>query len=53
MPFSQLDGPSVSVPIGGRDGLPVGLQVIGRPHDEDGVLRIAMAAEAGRSENWV
>jgi aspartyl-tRNA(Asn)/glutamyl-tRNA(Gln) amidotransferase subunit A len=53
MPFSQLDGPSVSVPFGGRDGLPVGLQVIGRPHDEDGVLRIAMAAEAGRSENWV
>jgi aspartyl-tRNA(Asn)/glutamyl-tRNA(Gln) amidotransferase subunit A len=53
MPFSQLDGPAVSVPIGGREGLPVGLQVIGRPHDEDVVLRIAMAAAAGHSENWV
>jgi aspartyl-tRNA(Asn)/glutamyl-tRNA(Gln) amidotransferase subunit A len=47
-PFSQLDGPSVSVPIGLREGLPVGLQVIGRPHAEDVVLRIAAAAE-----NWV
>jgi aspartyl-tRNA(Asn)/glutamyl-tRNA(Gln) amidotransferase subunit A len=47
MPFSQLDGPAVSVPIGRREGLPVGLQVIGRPHAEDVVLRIAAAAEAG------
>jgi Asp-tRNA(Asn)/Glu-tRNA(Gln) amidotransferase A subunit family amidase len=53
MPFSQLDGPAVSVPIGGREGLPVGLQVIGRPHAEDVVLPIAMAAAAGHSENWV
>ncbi|HKZ15446.1 MAG TPA: amidase [Solirubrobacterales bacterium] len=48
MPFSQLDGPAVSVPIGQREGLPVGLQVIGRPHAEDVVLRIAAAAEGGR-----
>jgi aspartyl-tRNA(Asn)/glutamyl-tRNA(Gln) amidotransferase subunit A len=48
MVFSQLDGPAVSVPIGLREGLPVGLQVIGRPHAEDVVLRIAAAAE-----NWV
>jgi aspartyl-tRNA(Asn)/glutamyl-tRNA(Gln) amidotransferase subunit A len=48
MAFSQLDGPAVSVPVGMREGLPVGLQVLGRPHAEEVVLRIAMAAE-----NWV
>jgi aspartyl-tRNA(Asn)/glutamyl-tRNA(Gln) amidotransferase subunit A len=51
MPFSQLDGPAVSVPIGLREGLPVGLQVIGRPHAEDVVLQIAHVAE-GAAENW-
>ncbi|HTT94006.1 MAG TPA: amidase [Solirubrobacterales bacterium] len=45
--FSQLDGPSASVPIGTRGGLPVGLQVIGRPHTEDVVLRIAATVEGG------
>jgi aspartyl-tRNA(Asn)/glutamyl-tRNA(Gln) amidotransferase subunit A len=45
MAFSQLDGPAVSVPIGLREGLPVGLQVIGRPRAEDVVLGIAAAAE--------
>jgi Asp-tRNA(Asn)/Glu-tRNA(Gln) amidotransferase A subunit family amidase len=45
MAFSQLDGPAVSVPIGLREGLPVGLQVIGRPHAEEVVLQIAIAAE--------
>jgi aspartyl-tRNA(Asn)/glutamyl-tRNA(Gln) amidotransferase subunit A len=48
MAFSQLDGPAVSVPIGRSEGLPIGLQVIGRPHAEETVLRIAAAAE-----NWV
>ena len=48
MVFSQLDGPAVSVPIGLREGLPVGLQVLGRPQAEDVVLRIAAAAESRR-----
>jgi aspartyl-tRNA(Asn)/glutamyl-tRNA(Gln) amidotransferase subunit A len=45
-PLSQLDCPMVVVPAGLREGLPVGLQLIGRPGSEALLLRIAAAVEA-------
>jgi aspartyl-tRNA(Asn)/glutamyl-tRNA(Gln) amidotransferase subunit A len=46
MPLSQLDCPMVVVPAGVREGLPVGLQIIGRPASESLLLRIAAAVES-------
>lgn len=38
--------PAMSVPSGrGSDGVPIGLQIVGRPHDELSVFRIAAAVE--------
>lgn len=46
--YATLAGlPVVSVPVGfGPDGLPMGMQLIGRPHADAAVLRIARAYEA-------
>ena len=45
--FTVINAPAISVPCGfTRDGLPVGLQIAGRWHDEIGVLRAAAAFEA-------
>ena len=39
--------PAISVPVGfGAAGLPMGMQLIGRPRDDLGVLRLAMHVEA-------
>ncbi|MBS1879462.1 MAG: amidase [Actinobacteria bacterium] len=46
LPISQLDCPAVAVPIGTLDGLPVGMQLIGRPGSEPLLLRLAAAVEA-------
>jgi Asp-tRNA(Asn)/Glu-tRNA(Gln) amidotransferase A subunit family amidase len=41
--------PGVAVPAGmSREGLPIGVQVIGRPYDEELVLAVAEAIERGR-----
>jgi aspartyl-tRNA(Asn)/glutamyl-tRNA(Gln) amidotransferase subunit A len=45
-PLSQLDCPMVAVPAGVREGLPVGLQLIGRPGSEALLLRVAAAVES-------
>ena len=44
--FSLTGQPAASIPAGWtRDGLPVGLQIIGRPFDEMTVLKAASAFE--------
>lgn len=44
--ISVLHNPAISVPAGfTREGLPVGLQIVGRHHDDWGVLQMAHAFE--------
>jgi amidase len=52
--ISALGLPAISVPCGFTpDGLPVGLQIVGRYHDDWGVLQLAHAFErAARPRRW-
>ena len=46
LPVNVAGLPGISIPCGLSDGLPVGLQIIGRPWDEARLLRIGRAYEA-------
>ncbi|WP_242117687.1 Asp-tRNA(Asn)/Glu-tRNA(Gln) amidotransferase subunit GatA [Sphingomonas lacusdianchii] len=58
VPSSLAGLPAMSVPGGvDKDGLPLGLQVIGKPLDEQGVLNAGLALEqragfVARAEKW-
>jgi aspartyl-tRNA(Asn)/glutamyl-tRNA(Gln) amidotransferase subunit A len=46
-PYNLTGLPAISVPCGfDREGLPIGLQIAGRPFDEEGVLAAAHAYES-------
>lgn len=47
-PANFAGNPAVSIPAGTIDGLPVGLQVIGRHHEEPLLLELAQIAERER-----
>ena len=48
-PFNMTGEPAASVPCGfTRDGLPIGLQIVGRRFDDATVLRASAAFEAAR-----
>ncbi len=58
VPASLAGLPAMSVPAGlNREGLPLGLQIVGKPFDEQGVLNAGLAIEsragfAARPERW-
>jgi aspartyl-tRNA(Asn)/glutamyl-tRNA(Gln) amidotransferase subunit A len=45
IPVNLAGIPAISIPCGMADGLPVGLQIIGKPLDESTILRTAHAFE--------
>jgi Asp-tRNA(Asn)/Glu-tRNA(Gln) amidotransferase A subunit family amidase len=45
-PFNLTGLPALSMPCGFHDGLPIGLQLVGRPFEEATVLRAAQAYES-------
>ena len=45
-PFNLTGQPAATLPCGEVDGLPVGLQIVGRWRDDAGVLRASAAVEA-------
>jgi aspartyl-tRNA(Asn)/glutamyl-tRNA(Gln) amidotransferase subunit A len=49
-PFNLTGLPAISLPCGFTDGLPIGLQLVGRPFDEATVLRVAHAYE--QATDW-
>jgi amidase len=49
IPWNHLGNPSMAVPAGfGADGMPLSVQVIGRPGDEETLLSLAAQLEAER-----
>jgi Asp-tRNA(Asn)/Glu-tRNA(Gln) amidotransferase A subunit family amidase len=48
IPANMCGQPAISIPMGTVDGLPVGLQVIGRHHDDAVLLDLALLAERER-----
>ncbi|MDP1805980.1 MAG: amidase family protein, partial [Acidimicrobiales bacterium] len=40
--------PAISIPSGAVDGLPIGMQVLGRHHEDALILDVALAAERNR-----
>jgi len=50
LPINIAGLPAISIPAGFADGLPVGMQIIGKPFDEETILRIAFAYE--QATDW-
>jgi len=44
-PYNLTGSPALSVPIGFENGLPLAFQIVGKPFDEAGVMRVGHAFE--------
>ena len=44
-PYNLTGSPALSVPIGFEDGLPLAFQIVGKPFDDAGVMRVGHAFE--------
>jgi len=44
-PYNLTGSPALSVPIGFESGLPLAFQIVGKPFDEAGVMRVGHAFE--------
>jgi aspartyl-tRNA(Asn)/glutamyl-tRNA(Gln) amidotransferase subunit A len=50
--FNIIGLPAISIPCGfDREGLPIGMQIVGKAFDESGVLRVAHAYE--QNTRWL
>jgi len=50
LPINIAGVPAISIPAGFANGLPIGMQIIGKPFDEETVLHIAFAYE--QATDW-
>jgi aspartyl-tRNA(Asn)/glutamyl-tRNA(Gln) amidotransferase subunit A len=50
LPINIAGLPAISLPAGFADGLPIGMQIIGKPFDEETILHIAFAYE--QATDW-
>jgi aspartyl-tRNA(Asn)/glutamyl-tRNA(Gln) amidotransferase subunit A len=50
LPINIAGVPAISIPGGFAEGLPVGMQIIGKPFDEETLIRIAFAYE--QATDW-
>ena len=49
--FNVFDLPVVTVPVGkSAEGLPIGIQIVGRPYEETTILEVAQVLESGLGE---